>query len=550
MSEPGRDSLGGQGLFVLSALVVTIVVAVGVVIAHQDSPPPPTPHPTASPAAVPRVHDVASVRPVSRLSGDAARFDASTGDWAGEGTTLTRATTPVQHGNGALELSTANPLGGQMTAWSPPAKAVGGDRYVGGAWVRAITAIRGAKAELRFLDASGQTTDTETGSLVTDSLTGWTQLPDVAAIAPKGTAQVQLGVVFPVVGPGAMHVVDDASLQQTPGGSTDVVPPLQTYGAQIFDGNKQPVILRGLQRFGLEGGTQTKLPDEQEISELKLWGANEVRISLGEQKWLTTNCHYEKGYPAQVDKVVHWVTSRGMVALLNLHFAALGDCGTPGLTPMADSPSAITFWQEVADRYKTNGLVAFDLFNEPQVNQSTWLDGGPFTFNNQNFQAVGMQQLYDTVRDTGALNLVIVSGLDFASRPPTQGVIGANVVYGIHSYTCPSAAPPQCASAHPYDPSPLLGRWVDFGKLHPVLVTEFGWPDRGVDGTYNANVIAYAEAHHWGWSGFAWDGGTDGLFDLVQNTLAHGDDETVEPNQGGMPLVAGFTKNTHRGSGG
>jgi hypothetical protein len=96
----------------------------------------------------------------------------------------------------------------------------------------------------------------------------------------------------------------------------------------------------------------------------------------------------------------------------------------------------------------------------------------------------------------------------------------------------------------------LLGRWVDFGKLHPVIVTEFGWPDRGVDGTYNANVIAYAEAHHWGWSGFAWDGGRDGLFDLLQNDNANGDGTTLEPNQGGMPLVAGFAANTRSKSGG
>ena len=69
---------------------------------------------------------------------------------------------------------------------------------------------------------------------------------------------------------------------------------------------------------------------------------------------------------------------------------------------MADSPGAITFWQEVATRYKDNPLVAFDLFNEPHVPQSVWLDGGtlrPPT--GRPSHAAGMQQLYDAVRGTG-----------------------------------------------------------------------------------------------------------------------------------------------------
>jgi hypothetical protein len=94
----------------------------------------------------------------------------------------------------------------------------------------------------------------------------------------------------------------------------------------------------------------------------------------------------------------------------------------------------------------------------------------------------------------------------------------------------------------PYDGSIPLERWVSFSTHNPVLVTEFGFPDYGVNGRYNASIITFAEAEGWGWSGFAWDGGTDGLFDLVQNKPAS-DGTTIEPNQGGMPLVAGFALN-------
>jgi hypothetical protein len=231
-----------------------------------------------------------------------------------------------------------------------------------------------------------------------------------------------------------------------------------------------------------------------------------------------------------------------MVALINLHFSSIGPCGPAGLTPMADSPGAVTFWQAIASRYQNNALVAFDLFNEPNVSQSVWLDGGLFAANGQAVQAAGMQQLYDTVRGTGAQNLVVISGLDFADHPPTTRVGGVNIAYGAHAYQCSTAPPPSCTTPRPYDAAVPLDHWVNFAKTTPVIVTEFGWPN-GDSGAYNTNVIDFAEAHGWGWSGFAWDGGTDGLFDLVQAHPAHGDNTTIEPNAGGMPLVAGFARN-------
>jgi hypothetical protein len=145
------------------------------------------------------------------------------------------------------------------------------------------------------------------------------------------------------------------------------------------------------------------------------------------------------------------------------------------------------------------------------------------------------------VRGTGATNLVVVSGLDFADHAPGAVVEGANVAYGAHAYQCTTGPPPGCRTPHPYDAAVPLHHWASFGRTHPVVVTEFGWP-AGDSGSYNASVIQYAEAHHWGWSGFAWDGGTGGLYDLIQSHPAS--DGVVEPNPSGMPLLAGFARNT------
>ena len=54
----------------------------------------------------------------------------------------------------------------------------------------------------------------------------------------------------------------------------------------------------------------------------------------------------------------------------------------------------------------------FELYNEPHdVSWRVWKSGGDA---GDGCQAVGMQQLYDAVRATGAENLVIIGGLDWA----------------------------------------------------------------------------------------------------------------------------------------
>ncbi|MCU1449461.1 MAG: Cellulase (glycosyl hydrolase family 5), partial [Acidimicrobiales bacterium] len=87
------------------------------------------------------------------------------------------------------------------------------------------------------------------------------------------------------------------------------------------------------------------------------------------------------------------------------------------------------------------------------------------------------------------------------------------------------------------DPSTLLNRWITVSAASPVMVTEFGWPDRS-DGTYNRNVIGFAEARGWGWSGFAWSNWQGGLFSVLADV-----GPSYEPSPAGMPVLAGLARN-------
>ena len=125
---------------------------------------------------------------------------------------------------------------------------------------------------------------------------------------------------------------------------------------------------------------------QQAISEAKAWGANFVRVSLGEQFWLSSNCDYVPGYESEVDKVVGWITSLGMVALLDLHTNTIGSCQTGSQHNMADEAQSPTFLSDLAARYgnpsspEYSPLVAFDLYNEPHdISASVWLNGGATT---------------------------------------------------------------------------------------------------------------------------------------------------------------------------
>ena len=139
----------------------------------------------------------------------------------------------------------------------------------------------------------------------------------------------------------------------TPATAPSVVGPLHTSGNQIIQANGQPVTLRGFVMPGLEqrGTLAGTGVNKQAVIEAKAWGANFVRVPLGEQFWLSSNCDYAPSYVSTVDQVVQWITSLGMVALLDLHTNTVGGCEAGGPHNMADEAQAPTFWSEVASRY-------------------------------------------------------------------------------------------------------------------------------------------------------------------------------------------------------
>lgn len=498
----------------------------------------------AVPALLP--HASAATLPTGNLlSGATAALTGGVGSWQAPGASLST----YLWSDGTPSLAVTSTAAGDVavTTGTGTVPAVPGAVYQGRLNVRAGTASSAVTAELRWYDATGTeiTVDRVDGYTVGDGSWGWSNYV-VSGIAPAGADWVALIADAPASAGGQTQYVSQPSLTVSPGGSPAIVGPLRTVGNRIVDASGRTVVLRGMNRSGQFDMTQPGGLTSYDIGRIKAWGANVVRVTLGQQLWLPGCSTYDPSYVHAVDQDVQWITSRGMVAVLDLQWND-PTCNSAGLNPLADAQS-ITFWKQVATRYRSNPLVAFDLFNEPHgVTDAQWLSGGTVTsVAGTPYQGVGMATLYKTVRGTGANNLVLIGGANYASQWPSTAPISGtkNVVYAVHAYNCDQ--PSACTNGTGI--SWMLNNFVTPGKTVPIMVSEFGWPTATAPQAwaFNTNVITQAEANGWSWS--AWDWDRDGTcstttwFDLISPGTC-GPTGTYEPAVAGEPVLAGLARN-------
>jgi hypothetical protein len=304
----------------------------------------------------------------------------------------------------------------------------------------------------------------------------------------------------------------------------------------------KPHLFHGVDRDSLEFSPIGQNLSAADFQEMGAWHANVVRIALSQDYWLSTSPLYFKGYAAIVDQVVQWAHAAGMDVILDLHWSDAGDFTVkPGQQLMADTHS-IQFWTEVAGRYKGDGRVFFELYNEPHgISPQTWLSGG-MSPGTPSFQVVGMQQLYNTVRAAGAENLVIVGGLSYAydlSFVRASPVQGYNIMYATHPYNNSGASQPGNWGYY----------WGDLASTHPVIVTEFGDGTGSCSPVWDQTLIPYADSRNASWTAWAWyvggckypslltdwNGSTTNEGNVVKMALLGYNDPAVYPDAGSDP---------------
>jgi aryl-phospho-beta-D-glucosidase BglC (GH1 family) len=174
---------------------------------------------------------------------------------------------------------------------------------------------------------------------------------------------------------------------------------------------------------------------------MKNWGVNAVRVPLNEACWnaesYVNSAYAGANYINAIKAYVNLLNANGMVAILDLHWtdgaytgpsAGCSSAQAVCQKPMPDAAQAIPFWTSVAQTFKGNNAVIFDLFNEPYASRATgssasgwacWLNGG--TCSGISYQVAGMQSMVNAVRSAGASNVIMLGGEEYANDLGTPG---------------------------------------------------------------------------------------------------------------------------------
>lgn len=178
------------------------------------------------------------------------------------------------------------------------------------------------------------------------------------------------------------------------------------------------------------------------------WGANVIRLALHSKFWFATatepwNRRSDGGaeYRSLVDRVVSYANAHGCYVVLDLH------------EYRAATKNHAKFWNDCARRYANKPGVLFDILNEPYgISWREWRDGGTLKDGGGDAPAetedgsdlresIGMQKLVETVRATGARNVIIAGGLDWSYD--CTGILdghalvdatGNGIAYSVHVY--------------------------------------------------------------------------------------------------------------------
>jgi len=280
-------------------------------------------------------------------------------------------------------------------------------------------------------------------------------------------------------------------------------------------------VFQGVDRDTFEFDPEGQNISLSDFEAIASWHANVVRVALNQDYWLSDATLYAPDYQSNIQQAVTWAEQAGLEVILDLHWSDRGDLtvpqaggtfpgttkyvpgDTPGYSvqqPMADVNSQ-TFWAQVAAVFGSDGHVFFELYNEPNgISWGAWLNGGEVTVNGTTpFMAVGMQELYDTVRSAGANNLVIIGGLNYAfdlSGVANYPVKGYNIMYATHPYIS-KGSPSSWPGAFEY---------LTINNIAPVIATEFGDTSTNCTGAFDQELISAAAqpSIHMSWTAWAW----------------------------------------------
>jgi hypothetical protein len=285
---------------------------------------------------------------------------------------------------------------------------------------------------------------------------------------------------------------------------------IKVVGNQLVDLAGKVVQIRGVNRSATEYACVQNLKegivggnvDQAQIDKMKAWKINAVRVGLNSGCWLgIPGMPYPaltgNSYRVAITDWVNLLTRNGLYVILD-GLRWQGTSPTMAAHKAMPDADATAMWMQLAATFKDNPAVIFDLFGEPNPYGNTRMDAAWAQWRDGSASGPGMQKLVDTVRATGATNVLIAAGVQYANTLnfwlPWKPVDPLNqLVAGWHCYN--------------FNWWHTQAEWDaqvgPVAAMVPVVVTEFG--HNTSDAAWLNALMTYLDGKGAGYVAWVWE---------------------------------------------
>ena len=270
-----------------------------------------------------------------------------------------------------------------------------------------------------------------------------------------------------------------ASFSQVSYDSVYWAPPLDIVGTKIVNAKGYVVQLKGFATMD-----QTLVTHNQVIHFRNDWNITILRVPLlvGPGRcWVVGNINVNASYLAAADSVLKWCRENKIYVLFDgWHEGGQGNT-------LGDWSSTVAAWRILADRYKNQDHILWEIFNEPHnIGWTTW--------------APMAEQLIDTIRSRNPVVKAIVAGtVNWCQQADvqTRKFNRDKVIYSWHPYS--NVYGSNTASTW----EQRFG-FIQTSGIAPVMATEWGFTSQQDSAGYGTQLIQYLKSKGMSWEGWCY----------------------------------------------
>ena len=290
----------------------------------------------------------------------------------------------------------------------------------------------------------------EKNDILTNNTTGQTQSNVLQKNENKSNdkiSKIENNILIKIMKKGATEVIKE--INSTPVGRHGK---LSVEGTKIVDKNKQEFQLKGVSTHSI--AIYSQYINEETFKEMRdNWNINVIRIAM----YSNPNDGYTKELHSKVKEAVNYATDLGLYVIIDWHILQDNN-------PNAYKNEAISFFEEMANEFKNNKNVLYEICNEPNGDVTWDKDIKPYA-----------EEVISKIRaiDTNAIIIVGTpkwsQDVDIVANNPITDY--ENIMYTLHFY----------AATHKDELRKKLK--IAHEKGLPIFVTEFGISDASGNGT-------------------------------------------------------------------